>query len=52
MVLTPNKLESNRFSRQLNTTAKRDIAASYTGDTKNSDNVLRQFENGKETRSR
>ncbi len=49
MVLTRNILETNRFVKQLNTTAKRDIAATYTGETKNSDNVLRQFEKGKNT---
>ncbi len=46
MVLTTNKSEANRFAKLLNTTAKRDTAASYTGDTKNSDNILRQFEKG------
>jgi hypothetical protein len=47
MVLTKNILETNRFAKQLNATAKQEIAASYTGETKNSDNILRQFENGK-----
>jgi hypothetical protein len=47
MVLTTNIPEANRFAKLLNTTAKRDIAASYTGDTKNSDKILRQFEKGK-----
>jgi hypothetical protein len=45
MVLTTNRLETKRFARQLNTTARQDIAASYTGETKNSDSILRQFEN-------
>ncbi len=45
--LTTNKSEANRFAKQLNTTAKRDIAASYTGDTKNSNLILQNFENGK-----
>jgi superfamily II DNA or RNA helicase len=43
MVLTTNKSEANRFAKLLNTTAKRDIAASYTGDTKNSD-IFRRFQ--------
>lgn len=49
MVLTTDINDANRFAKSLNTTAKRDIAAPYTGDTKNSDAILRQFEkeNGK-----
>jgi hypothetical protein len=47
MVLTTGKSEANGFARQLNRTANRDVAASYTGDTKNSDQILRKFENGK-----
>lgn len=47
MVLTTDINEANRFAKLLNTTVKRDIAASYTGDTKNSDSILRQFEEEK-----
>ena len=47
MVLTRNISETKEFARQLNTTAKRDIAETYTGATKNSGDVLRQFEKGK-----
>ncbi len=46
MVLTRNILETNRFTKQLNTTAKQDIAATYTGDTKNSASILEKFQNG------
>jgi len=45
MVLTTNKNEANRFAKLLNTTAKRDIAASYTGDTQNSD-IFQRFQEG------
>jgi len=51
MVLTTNRLETKRFAKQLNTTARQDIAASYTGETKNSDNILRQFENENGTKT-
>ncbi len=49
MVLTRNIAETNQYTNQMNTTARRDTAASYTGGTKNFDRVLRQFENGKYT---
>ena len=46
MVLTKTKNEAKDFADALNITAKRAIAASYTGDTKNPNLVLQQFENG------
>ena len=46
MVLTRNKNDASQFAKKLNTAANRDIAASYTGDTKNSNLILQKFEKG------
>ncbi|UJR07752.1 hypothetical protein I4U23_012036 [Adineta vaga] len=45
MILMKEKNETKRFATEINNKVNRNIAASYTGDTKNSNSVLQQFEN-------